>query len=187
MNKLVCFLTNHVLLKISFIFFPLISCSPPSPSNGANPFTSLLPLIIAICIVLIFRKKIFRKSERITQYRPTRGIEPEQNHIKTIVLYCSKCSKKYILGNDSLVMTSFGMVGSFRSASYSERDLSFVDNSKDPDLVDSINGTWNELENSTKLSQEVEINRLTSLLASGLVRWWRCQKCFKVQTYNPIK
>jgi len=145
-----------------------------------------LPLIIIIVLV-VFWKKIFKKRERIIPNKITGEAQAHKVTKNTITIFCSKCSQKYILGEDALVMTSFGLADRFRSASYSSKDSSFVDNSKDPDMVDTINVTWGDLENSTKLSQEVEINRLKSLLATGRSRWWRCQKCFAVQTYKPIK
>jgi hypothetical protein len=188
MKQSVYFFGSHVLLKISLIFSTLISCYPQSSSNGQNPLTAILPLIIIISIVLIvIWKKIFKKRERIIPNHITGSVKEQQVTKNTITLCCSKCSQGYILGEDALVMTSFGMVESFRHTSYSPRDSSFIDNSKDPDMVDTINGTWEELENSTKLSQEVELNRLKSLLASGISRWWRCQKCFEIQIYKPIK
>jgi hypothetical protein len=187
MNQSVCFLKDHVLLKLSFILSTLISCSPPSPQDGANPIASLLPLIvIGIVIVIVFRKRIFIKRERVAPYEVKIRVESQQYAKKTISICCGKCGQKYILGKDALVMTSFGLAGSFGSASYSAGDSSFINNSNDPDMVDSINGTWDELEHSTKLSQEAEINRLEPILTSGRSRWWRCQKCFEVQTYKPV-
>jgi hypothetical protein len=186
MNQSVCFFKSHVLLKISLIFSTLISCYPQSSSNGQNPLTAILPLIILISILLIvFWKKIFKKREGIIPNQFTGEAQTQQLTKNTITLLCSKCSKKYILGEDALVRTSFGMVESFHNTSYSPSDISFIDNSKDPDLVDTINVTWDELDNSTKLSQKVEINRLQSLLTNGRSRWWRCQKCFEIQIYKP--
>ena len=187
MNQSVCLYKKNVLVKLSLILSTLVSCDPQSFSNGENPLTSILPLIIIIIIVLIvLLKKIFKKRERIIPNQITGEVKVQQVTKNTITLFCSKCSQKYILGEDALVMTTFGMVESFRHTSYSPRGSSFIDNSKDPDMIDRINVTWDELENSTKLSQKVEINRLKSLLATGRSRWWRCQKCFEVQAYKSI-
>jgi hypothetical protein len=193
MNQSVRFFKNHVLLKLSLIFSTLVSCAPQSSSNGQSPITPLLPLIIiSIVLIVFYWKKIFKKRERIILNQIKGEVQEQQVTKNTITLFCSKCSQKYILGEDALVMTSFGMVESFRHTSYSSSDKSFIDNSKDPDLVDTINGTWEELENSTKLNQESEVNRLKPMLASGKPRWWRCQKCFEIQIYKskpfqPVK
>lgn len=93
-----------------------------------------------------------------------------------------------VLGEDATVMISDNLAGSFRSSTtFVTGDSGFFDNSKDPDFIGSIGVAWDELDDSTKIKQEVEIYKLKSLLSSGKLRWWRCQKCFEIQTYKTVK
>jgi hypothetical protein len=94
---------------------------------------------------------------------------------------CEGCGQVFTLGRDALVVTTSMLLGDFQgvtvfSASTSNRDR--------PDLVASLERSWDSVEPETKSRQGIAMKEITSY---GQPRWWRCRKCNTVQTYNVLK
>ena len=58
---------------------------------------------------------------------------------------------------------------------------------EDPDLVGSLERSWDSLEQSSVYKQEREISRILSFLSEHRQRWWQCQKCSTKQKYKLLK
>ena len=94
---------------------------------------------------------------------------------------CEGCGQVYALGRDALVVTASMLLGDFQgvtvfSAGASNRDR--------PDLVASLERSWDSVEPETKLRQQ---RAIAEVMSSREPRWWRCRKCDTVQTYKLLK
>jgi hypothetical protein len=186
-------LKHEAVIRLVIILLPFLSCSPPAPGNQGNPKYSIIPLLIALGIILlVFRKRIFGRTAGVKHKHPDNQTDTElDTSIRrcfslNVVLRCSNCNHRFILGQDATVDPSFYR-NMFKSTTILVNDSSLKNISKDPDLVHSIQVPWNDLEDSFRLSQQVQINRISSAVAAGEERWWKCNKCGGVQPYKIIQ
>jgi hypothetical protein len=149
-------------------------------------------LLIALGILLlVYRKRVFRGTtgagkklpDSQANIQPDTGIE--RSFSLNVVLRCKNCSRRFILGQDATVDPSFYR-NMFKSTTIVANESSFDSVSKDPDLVYAIQVPWNDLDDSFRLTQKVQINRISSAVAAGEKRSWKCNNCGKVQPYTII-
>jgi hypothetical protein len=131
--------------------------------------------------------------------------------MEPIRLDCEGCGRTFILGQNALLQTSVGVLrefGALNSAAVIQQAT--TPNQDDPDLVGPIeedrmarlfrafafqnkqNGesimqemSPEELEHTVDVrkKQNVQIYFLAAALKQNTMRWWKCEKCGKVQEY----
>jgi len=115
--------------------------------------------------------------------------------MKVMRFRCKKCGQTYMLGRDAIVVTQSQVMADFKSIAttdgrnltgLSPEDLdTLVDTRLAPDKVGLLEGSnWSSLEPSTVRNQRDAMERISFALFMDKSRWWKCNKCAKVQTYK---
>jgi len=106
----------------------------------------------------------------------------ERETMEKLTVQCRGCGKVFILGEDSVVVTSRGTIQSFVFYTDFGGRSSMMESTPDhPDLVALLE---NPPYNDRLIENAHEVNIIVNDLALGMRRYFQCFHCKKIQQYK---